>query len=184
MNLIGPVRACAMDNIWPPLPPHLEVKRSLIADANMGLFTKRKIKKDKRIGRYRGIYYSRSEASDTVEESHKPYLAYVEGKILDGYQMNNHMRWVNHKARIDGRDPNDPNEPNAFLKIMDDLVVYVVALRNIKCGEEIYIDYGEDFTFPGDDTPRCIECCVSRIFYLRGEPSPLCMACAVFNDEL
>jgi SET domain-containing protein len=172
-----------MDNIWPPLPPHLEVKQSLILDAGMGLFTKRKIKKDKRIVRYRGVYYKRTEASDTVEESHKPYLAHIEGRLLDGYQLNNHGRWANHKAHIDGRHPNDPNEPNALLMLMDDLVVFLVALRDIEAEEEIYIDYGEEFQFPGDP-PLCMECGESRICYIAGEPSPLCTACSMFNADL
>lgn len=172
-----------MDNIWPPLPPHLEVKQSLIADAGMGLFTKRDVKEGKRICKYRGIYYTRTAASDTVEESHKPYLAHVEGKILDGYQMNNHGRWANHKPHIEGRDPNDPNEPNAFLMLMEDLVVFIVSTRNIDAGEEIYIDYGENYTLPGDP-PLCMECGESRICYIDGELSPLCLPCSMFNADV
>lgn len=147
-----------MDGLWPPFPAHLEVKRSLIANAGDGLFAKRRIRKDKRIGKYRGVSYARKEASDTVEESHKPYLVSLgDGSFRDGYQMNNHMRWANHKSHIEGRDANDPNEPNAWLRLMEDKVVYVEALRDIEEGEEIYIDYGYDPVIPEEEPPR-VDC--------------------------
>lgn len=141
-----------MDGLWPPFPAHLEVKRSLIANAGDGLFAKRRIRKDKRIGKYRGVSYARKEASDTVEESHKPYLVSLgDGSFRDGYQMNNHMRWANHKSHVEGRDVDDPNEPNAWLRLMEDKVVYVEALRDIEEGEEIYIDYGYDPVIPEEE---------------------------------
>ena len=121
-----------------PLPPHLAVLPSLIAGAGMGLFAKRKIRDRRRIGRYRGWSYREHAASDTVPEAHKPYLMDTIGNgFIDGYTLNNHMRWANHSA-----------EPNAYAHLESDGVVYFVALRDIEEGEEIYIDYGYDPTVP------------------------------------
>lgn len=136
----------------PPLslPPHLDVRESLIPDAGYGLFARRKIRDGKRIGRYRGTVYWSGTASDVVPESHKPYLMdTVEGGVIDGYRFDNHMRWANHSE-----------EPNAYAHLENDGVVFFFALRDIEEGEEIYIDYGYDPTVP-DTTitvPRCQIC--------------------------
>lgn len=136
----------------PPLslPPHLDVRASLIPGAGHGLFARRKIREGKRIGRYRGtVYYNRS-ASDSVPESHKPYLMdTVEGGVIDGYRFDNHMRWANHSKT-----------PNAYAHLENDGVVFFVALRDIKEEEEIYIDYGYDPTVPDKTVtvPRCQIC--------------------------
>jgi SET domain-containing protein len=120
------------------LPPHLEVKPSLIEGAGMGLFAKKRIKEGRKIGRYRGTSYRRDACKngDLLPdfELRRPYLLRNFADILvDGYSLNNHMRWANHSTT-----------PNAWAKAESDGVVYFIALRTIESGEEIYIDYGYD----------------------------------------
>ena len=135
--------------VYPPMAPHLEVKPSLIPNAGMGLFTRKKIKKNKRVGKYRGIDYP---SHPCVPRERRPYLVYIGGGgVRDGFQMNNHMRWANHKAYVEGRHPNHPDQPNGWLELNEDKVVFLRALRDIEAGEEIYIDYGYDPTIPDKD---------------------------------
>lgn len=148
--------------VYPPMAPHLEVKPSLIPGAGMGLFTTKKIKKDRKIGKYRGTSY---DSHPRLPKERRPYLVYLgAGGVRDGYQMNNHMRWINHKKHVKHkirtlargvswvhRDPSHPDEPNAWLELNEDKVVYVKALRDIQPGEELYIDYGYDPTVPDKD---------------------------------
>lgn len=145
------------------MPPHLEVKPSLIPNAGMGLFTTKKIRKDKKIGKYRGIDYPSYPRG--LPKERRPYLVYLgSGQVRDGFQLNNHMRWANHKKHVKHkirtlargvtwihRDSSHPDEPNAWLELNEDKVVYVKALRDIEPGEEIYIDYGYDPTKPDKD---------------------------------
>jgi SET domain-containing protein len=112
------------------MPRHVEVKRSLIADAGMGLFAKEAIRKGKRIGRYRGTIYSRL-ASNVLPLEELPYLMeHLGDDVLNGYRIDNHMRWANHSSN-----------PNAYSKLYQDGVIWFKALRDIEAGEEIYIDY-------------------------------------------
>jgi SET domain-containing protein len=146
--------------IYPPMAPHLEVKTSLIPNAGKGLFTNKKIRKDSKIGKYRGTSYP---SHPHLPRERRPYLVYLgAGGVRDGFQMNNHMRWINHKKHRKYRDPYDdrvwlhrdashPDEPNAWLELNEDKTVYVKANRDIEAGEEIYIDYGYDPTVPDVD---------------------------------
>ena len=144
----------------PPLPAHLkvDVRPSLIPNAGWGLFARERIRNGRRIGRYRGtVYYNRS-GSDSVPESHKPYLMdTVEGGVIDGYRMDNHMRWANHSTM-----------PNAYAHLENDGVVFFIALRDIEPDEEIYIDYGYDPTVP-DRTVTVPRCQVCHSAGVRGE---------------
>ncbi len=150
-----------MAAVYPPMAPHLEVKPSLIPNAGMGLFTRKKIKEGKKIGKYRGIDYP---SHPHLPKERRPYLVYLgSGQVRDGFQMNNHMRWANHKKHVKTkhlvggsvywfhRDPSHPDEPNAWLELNEDKTVYVMALRDIEAEEEIYIDYGYDPTVPDKD---------------------------------
>jgi len=138
-----------------PLPPFLEVKESLIAGAGKGLFAKRNLREGRRLGRYRGdLYYGKNaarDASDSVPESHKPYLmGTIEMGFIDGYTMRNHMRWANHSS----------TEHNAYARLENDGVVFIVTERRIKAGEEILIDYGYDPTVSerDDRIARMLHC--------------------------
>lgn len=117
------------------LPPDLEVKDSLIVGAGKGLFVRRDYNNGERIGRYRGTIYSRKKI-DFLPASHKPYLMGGLGnEVIDGYALHNHMRWINHST-----------EPNAYAHLFSDGRVWIIALRKIKAGEEVYIFYGYDPT--------------------------------------
>jgi SET domain-containing protein len=130
-----------------PLPHFLEVKISLIPGAGLGLFAKRALRADRKLGRYRGDYYKDRAAADGLPAHRRPYLMdTIEGGIIDGYSLHNHMRWANHSS-----------EPNAIAFLMEDGVVFFHTLRRIEAGEEIYIDYGYDPTVSEAEEKRMIK---------------------------
>jgi SET domain-containing protein len=63
------------------------------------------------------------------------------GQIVDGFNLRNHMRWINHSK-----------EPNAKAYVYGDQLgaskIVIRALRYIKKGEEVYINYDYDPTQP------------------------------------
>lgn len=138
------------------LPPHLEVKPSLIPGAGMGLFTRRAIKKKKRIGRYRGVIYSsRIDAYRSTPKNHRPYFINgIQNEVIDGYSFKNHMRWANHSST-----------PNAYAILENDGVIFFEAARDLAAGEEIYINYGYDPTVAEESEPiqRCRRCHSARV---------------------
>lgn len=157
------------------LPPHLEVKASLIPNAGMGLFARRDLRDGRRIGKYRGTTYYKRSSSDYVEESHKPYLMdTIEGGFIDGYQLNNHMRWANHSRT-----------PNAYAHLENDGAVFFITLRDIRAGEEITIDYGYDPTKP--EIPRCRHCHTATVLssWLNlSETNRICLVCMLLHKKL
>jgi SET domain-containing protein len=119
------------------LPPHLQVKESLIPGAGMGLFARRKIKKNERIGRYKGPIYTRKAARSIPKENQIYKMATLGNCVVDGSRMDNHMRWLNHSL-----------DPNAAAIVYDDRIIWIKALKSIEPGEEIYIKYSDNYKPP------------------------------------
>lgn len=98
--------------------PHLQVRRSAIH--GRGLFPRAPIRAGTRIGEYRGERTTRNGA----------YVLWIqEDGTVYGIIGRNELRFMNHSA-----------SPNAWF---DGPVLY--ALRLIEPGEEITLDYGEDW---------------------------------------
>lgn len=155
----------------------LEVKPSLIPGAGMGLFARRFIRNGKRIARYRGVSYNSFDAAYKSAPSHKPYfMRTIGGGIIDGYTSENTLRWVNHSRT-----------PNAWAHLESDGVVYFEALRGIEAGEEITINYDEDYDFSNFDpqtVPRCLQCgtalVLCTLLSITKGPERICLQCMAF----
>lgn len=108
-------------------PPGLRVKRS---SAGLGLFTTRPYKKGERIIEYFGREISKAEEYSSKSK----YLFEVNSrKTIDGTQRDNFARYINHSCK--------PNcEPNIVRG-----KIFIDALKNIKEGEELSYDYGEEY---------------------------------------
>lgn len=83
-----------------------------------GLFAKRNIKKNEILGTVEG----------KKTKKNGPYVLWISED--QGFEVKNDLRYINHSAK-----------PNAIY--YDDLTV--VAIRNIKKGEEITHNYGEEW---------------------------------------
>lgn len=103
----------------------IKVKRS---SAGLGLFAEEDIPTNKRIIEYVGIVQS------TIEGKENKYIFNVSSKVdIDGAPRWNTARYINHSC-----------EPNAESEIKKGHV-YISSTRDIKKGEEITYNYGEEY---------------------------------------
>lgn len=114
------------------LPDHhfkqVKVKRGL---AGLGLFAGEDIKKGELIIEYVGNILNKEEAEKVTTCQ---YLFEVSrNKTIDGSPRWNIARYANHSC--DGNAESDVKKTRVFVK----------AIKNIKEGEEIVYDYGEEF---------------------------------------
>lgn len=108
-------------------PEGLVVKR---ASAGLGLFVTRAFKKGERIIEYFGRTITNAEAYT----SRSKYLFEVNArKTIDGTTRKNIARYINHSCR-----------PNCEPEI-ERGHIFIDAIRNIKPGEELSYDYGEEY---------------------------------------
>lgn len=120
-----------------------------------GVFAARDIPAGTRIIEYTGAHITPEEADEKHPANpddpfHTFYFSLSYGKVIDGAQNGNDARWVNHSC-----SPNCETEENAA-----GTRVYVVALRDIAKGEELFYDYGlimdEEITPTLKDQYRCL----------------------------
>ena len=120
-----------------------EIKRT---GTGLGLFAIKPIPKGKRIIEYTGPLIS----NDKVEGSNGKYFFTVNSKwSIDGSPRQNIARYINHSCR-----------PNAEAFVSQNRRVWIWSRKNIKPGEEITYDYGEEY-FEGIIEPigcRCEKC--------------------------
>ena len=114
------------------LPDHhfkiVKVKRGL---AGLGLFAGEDIKKGELIIEYIGNILTKEEAD---KKTSSQYLFEVSrNKTIDGTPRWNIARYANHSC--DGNAESDVTKGRVFVK----------AIKNIKEGDEIVYDYGEEF---------------------------------------
>jgi len=113
-----------------------EIRTSTIEGAGRGLFAKVAINEGDTIGYYTGKPMSEEE----FHREDRPFNAYVlwvcRTCIIDGEgEGSNYTRFINHS-----------DDPNAFLVVSSRWkTARFEALREIKPGEEIFFNYGEDY---------------------------------------
>jgi len=115
--------------------PWYTVRRSKLH--GNGVFAARKIPEGTRIIEYGGARISPEEAdrrhpTNPDDPFHTFFFALSSGKVIDGGDQGNDARWINHACA-----PNCQTEEGRHGKR-----VYVVALRDIPRGEELFYDYG------------------------------------------
>ena len=119
------------------------VKRT---NTGLGLIALKRIPKGKRIIEYFGPLITNEE----VERSNGLYFFGVNKKwSIDGSARHNLARYINHSCK-----------PNAEAIVSHRGRVWIFATKNIKTGEEITYDYGEEY-FEGVIKPhgcRCQNC--------------------------
>lgn len=102
-----------------------------------GVFAVRDIPAGTRIIEYIGVHITPEQADERHpvnpdDPFHTFYFALSGGTVIDGGNGGNDARWINHSCA-----PNCETEENA-----DGTRVFVIALRAISEGEELFYDYG------------------------------------------
>jgi hypothetical protein len=116
-----------MSNKKSTCPEGLRVGRS---SAGLGLFATRAFKKGERIIEYFGRTITHEEAY----KSRSLYLFEVNSrKTIDGTTRENFARYINHSCT-----------PNCEPEIVRGRI-WIDARKNIKAGEELSYDYGEEY---------------------------------------
>ena len=116
-----------------PVPNELvKVKRSRIHGT--GVFAAQPIPKGTRIIEYTGERISWKEAQDLPpldpdDPHHTFFFSLDDGRVINAAAGGNEARWINHSC--------DPNCKTTERRGR----VYIVALRDLKKGEELFYDY-------------------------------------------
>ncbi|MBA3679901.1 MAG: SET domain-containing protein [Bacteroidetes bacterium] len=121
----------------------LTVKKSKLPKAGKGLFTDKPIKKDAKIIEYKGEIIDWKEYEKRVLENKDGYLFFINKKrCIDAWSTPQHKaRYANDAAGL-SRIPGIKN--NADYEIFGDKC-FIVASRDIKAGEEIYVNYTKEY---------------------------------------
>lgn len=121
----------------------LLVKKSKLPNAGKGLFTDKPIKKDSKIIEYKGEIIDWKEYEKRVLEHKDGYLFYINKKrCIDAWNTPQHKaRFANDAAGI-GRVKGIKN--NCDYEIIENKC-FIVAQRDIKAGEEIFVSYSKDY---------------------------------------
>lgn len=132
----------------PICPEGLRVGKS---SAGLGLYATRAFKKGERIIEYFGREISKEEEYSSKSK----YLFEVSSrKTIDGALRENFARYVNHACK--------PNcEPNVVRG-----KVWIDAIKNIKAGDELTYDYGEEYFNSEHIKPfgcRCATCVAKAV---------------------
>ena len=118
------------------------------AHTGLGLFATRPIRKRARIAEYRGRLLTTKQA-DKHETRFNRYLYEINGRwTIDGTPRRNIARYANHSC--------NPNANTIAVKRR----IFILAIRNIKPGEEITYDYGVDYlkNIIGRSNCKCSRC--------------------------
>ncbi|HKZ01228.1 MAG TPA: SET domain-containing protein-lysine N-methyltransferase [Pyrinomonadaceae bacterium] len=105
-----------------------------------GCFATKPFQRGRKIAEYTGERISNAEANRRAKRKRLRICALNNRWSLDGSRGGNGTHYINHSC-----------EPNAFMKVIYDHILFI-ALRDIKPGEEITIDYESTLH---SDSKRC-----------------------------
>lgn len=121
----------------------LIVKKSQLPNAGKGLYTSKAIKKGEQIIEYKGEIIDWKEYEKRVAEDKDGYLFFINKKVcIDAYDTPQHKaRYANDAhglSRVKGL------KNNAVYDTVGDKC-FIVATRDIKPGEEIFVNYTKEY---------------------------------------
>jgi SET domain-containing protein len=125
--------------------PKFAVKRTV---TGLGLFALTALPANKKIIEYIGPILTNQEAS---KRNSKYLFELDENRTIDGSSRTNIARYINHSC-----------QPNAKA-FTTGKRIWIWLLRNLKAGEEITIDYGEQYLDTHIKLCRCEPCAGQRL---------------------
>ena len=121
----------------------LLVKKSKLPNAGKGLFTSKPIKKGEKIIEYKGEIIDWKEYAKRVDENKDGYLFFVSRKkCIDAFDTPQYKARYANDARGISRTKGLKN--NCEYDVFGDKC-FIVAARDIKAGEEIFVDYSKSY---------------------------------------
>lgn len=121
----------------------LIVKKSQLPKAGKGLFTKRDIKKGERFIEYLGEIINEKELQKRADNDIYGYTFYInKNKCIDAYYTPQFIaRYANDAKGLSRKEGVKNNCCYDIWKKRG----WIQAERNIKSGEEIFVDYGKEY---------------------------------------
>jgi SET domain-containing protein len=125
----------------PLLEKQLIVKRSTLKGAGKGLFTTKDIAKGKKIVEYKGKITTWKEVDD--KKGLNGYIYYVNrNHVIDAATAKDALARYANDAK--GLMRTDGITNNCTYNI-EGIRVYIVAMRNIPAGSELFVGYGKEY---------------------------------------
>lgn len=121
---------------------YLYIETSQIPNAGKGLFTAIKIYKNEVISLFKGKVLSDTEAKNIANTGKDQYfINLLDGTILDSNPTECFAKYANDANGYS----TSPFKNNAKISLDDEENVCLIALKNIKPGEEIFCSYGKSY---------------------------------------
>lgn len=121
---------------------YLYVTTSQLSNAGKGLFTVLKIYKDEIISIFKGEIISDEEAKKRVKTNKDQYfINMLDGSIMDSMHTEGFAKYANDAEGIS----NSNFKNNSKIALDDNGQVCIIAMKNIKSGEEIFCSYGKKY---------------------------------------
>jgi uncharacterized protein len=125
-----------------PENDYLYIKNSQILHSGQGLYTCIPIFKDEVISLYKGEILSDLEAATRVKNNANQYfISMLDGTIMDSKNTSCFAKFANDAVG----NLNTGFKNNAKIGIDEKEQVCLIAMRNIKAGEEIFCAYGKRY---------------------------------------
>jgi SET domain-containing protein len=122
---------------------NLIVKKSTLPGSGKGLFTKRDIKKGERFIEYLGEVVTEAELDRRADKNIFGYAFYIsKRKCIDAFYTPNELARYANDAKGLSRVEGVTN--NASYVIYNNRG-WIIAEKNIKAGEEIFVSYGAEY---------------------------------------
>ena len=121
---------------------YLYIKQSQIPNSGKGLFTAIKIYKDEVITLFKGKILSNLEAESIAKSGNDQYfINLLDGTILDSNFVACFAKYANDATGFSISEFKN----NAKISLDEEENVCLIALKNIKPGEEIFCSYGKSY---------------------------------------
>jgi SET domain-containing protein len=121
---------------------YLYVDASVLKEAGKGLFTSIKIYKNEVISLFKGEILSNSEAALRARKNLDGYfINLLDGTIMDSNKVKCFAKYANDAEGLSTMKFRN----NSRISLNENEDVCLVALRNIKVGEEIFCSYGKEY---------------------------------------
>ena len=115
---------------------YVEIRKSNIPGAGVGVFAKKDIKADTDLGWYRGEHLSAEEFGKKYDKKgYSVYVLCVDNDI--NVDATKHYNWISRINASKGTN----KKPNVYW----DSEGRLFAKKNIKAGEELYVCYGAEY---------------------------------------
>lgn len=124
----------------------LYVDKSTIPNSGNGLFAKKDFKKGEVICKFSGDLIDNDEVEkrDVGGERSHYFIALDDNLTLDVYGSSCLARYANDAEGF-GKIQGKGNNSTIYANKRGSPGAYIAATRNIKSGEEIFVDYGKDY---------------------------------------